>query len=293
MIRGFFVMLWVLVQPIRWLLLALLGLGLPLFLYLTFFASDPVFEPEQDVELGRRTVESIEADDDHPILPKEQYPETYAYVQQIVDRILESPEIQYRDLFAYDEVKLIDADVLNAFCTPGGFIYVYTGLIRYLDSEDHLAGVLGHEIAHAEQRHSSTRLQRQFGADRLAEFIVLSGPISVENVLGVKIAKELLTLRYSREQEAVADALSVAYLATSDYACDGAAGFFEKVLREGDDVRVPVFMSDHPGSDSRVRDIRKAAAERGCRTTAGDPTRWHELQSSLAQIDVAEGASGP
>ena len=55
-------------------------------------------------------------------------------------------------MFAFDRVRIIDNDeTLNAFCLPGGFIYVYTGLIKYLDSEDHLAGVLGHEIAHADQ----------------------------------------------------------------------------------------------------------------------------------------------
>ena len=53
--------------------------------------------------------------------------------------------------------------MLNAFCTPGGYIYVYTGLIKYLDNEAQLAGVLGHEIAHADLRHVTDQLTEQYG----------------------------------------------------------------------------------------------------------------------------------
>lgn len=292
MIRGFFVMLWGLIQGIRFKLVVVLSLGLPIFLYLVFCADSPVFDPELDVDLGRRAAAAIEADpEQYPILPRDQNPEAYVLIQGIVDEILESPKIQYRDLFAYDRVKIIDADILNAFCTPGGFIYVYAGLIRYVDAEDHIAGVLGHEIAHAEMRHSSTRLQRTFGAERLAEYAILSQPITVANVVAVKILKELLTLSYSREQEAESDALSVAYLSATGHACDGAAGFFEKVIRQGDNVAIPAFLSDHPDSLSRVRDIKQSALDRGCSTELGDQRSWRKLQASLA-ANATESGSG-
>ena len=57
------------------------------------------------------------------------------------------------------ELKIIhDDETLNAFCAPGGYIYVYTGLIKFLAHEDNLAGVIGHEIAHADLRHSTQQL---------------------------------------------------------------------------------------------------------------------------------------
>ena len=75
--------------------------------------------------------------------------------------------------------------------------------------------------------------------------------------------KELLGLSYSRDQEAQADAYSVRYLSTSDYGCDGTAGFFIKLKEAGDDVGIPEILSDHPDSGSRIREIQKEAKRLG------------------------------
>ena len=83
---------------------------------------------------------------------------------------------EWMAFYGLDSQVYGDDNVLNAFCAPGGYIYVFSGLMRYLDSEDHLAGVLAHEIAHAELRHSSIRLQKEYGAKRLLEFALLTGP---------------------------------------------------------------------------------------------------------------------
>ena len=148
-------------------------------------------------------------------------------------------------------MKIVNRDdVLNAFCTPGGYIYVYTGLIKYLDQEDHLAGVLGHEIAHAENRHSSIRLQKEFGVKALTGFVLLTLPISTSDYINASILKELMGLSYSRDQEAQADEHSVRYLATSDYACDGTA-------------------------------VQREAKQLGCSIKPADPSRWEAFQQSL------------
>jgi predicted Zn-dependent protease len=282
--------IWGILYAIRWVIVALLAIGLPIFIYLTFIAKEPVFSAKHDIGLGEQTVRSIAADpEQYPLLSEEDYPEVYAHMRGLVARLIQAPEIQYRDLFSYDRVKIIDDDeVLNAFCAPGGFIYVFTGLMRYLDHEDHLAGVLGHEIAHAELRHSSLRLQKEYGATKLLQFILLSNPVTTGDVVNASIAKDLLTLNYSRGQEAEADDFSVRYLAASGYACDGTAGFFAKLLEQGRDVNIPEFLSDHPASDARVRDIRQAAAELGCSTQLGDPSAWLAVQAALPPLDGAE-----
>ena len=182
-------------------------------------------------------------------------------------------------------MKIIhDDNVLNAFCAPGGYIYVFSGLMRYLDSEDHLAGVLAHEIAHAELRHSSIRLQKEYGAERLLDFALLAGPGGLGHAANTIILKDLLTLNYSRAQEAQADDYSVRYLSTSGYACDGTAGFFTKLLAEGQDVNIPEFLSDHPASEARVEAIQEAAANAGCSTELSDPTGWHAVQAKLPPL---------
>lgn len=243
----------------------------------------PVFGPEQDVELGKQVVQSIEeSGEEGPVLSRAEYPEAYAQMDRLVASLVESPEIEYRDIFAYDEVRIIHNDrILNAFCTPGGFIYVYTGLIHYLEAEDHLAGVLGHEIAHAERRHSSLRMQKQYGADRLFEFAVLTAPISARDALAAKMLSDLVNLDFSRDQEAEADKYSVRYLETTDYACDATAGFFEKLTANDEGPNIPAFLSDHPPSEARIRDIHKEAERRACSTDLGDQSNWQSLKAAL------------
>lgn len=263
-------------------LIPLFLIGLPLFIYLGFIRDEPILEVDYDVELGRQSARAILEDpEEYPLLSPEEYPEAYEHLQRIVREVLENEELQYGDLFVYDSVKIIhNDDVLNAFCAPGGFIYVYTGLIQYLDAEDHLAGVLGHEIAHAELRHSSLKLQKDFGKQALVGFVALTWPC-LGDVVAAEILHELTSLSYSRRQEAESDGMSVRYLAESRYACDGTAGFFEKLLREGDGVRIPEVLSDHPDAESRVREVRQLAAELGCGTELSGSSEWQAFQTSL------------
>ena len=268
---------------LRWVILAVLVIGLPYFIYIGFIADEPVLEVEYDVELGRQTVASIAEDpEEYPVLPPEEYPEAYAYLQSIVDKLVASDEIQYADLFAYDNVRLIARDdVLNAFCSPGGFIYVYTGLIKYLDAEDHLAGVLGHEIAHAERRHSAMKLQREYGRQRILALLAIGAPVTLSEVVMASMLNDLKNLSYGRDQEAESDALSVQYLDGSGYACNGTAGFFAKLLNEAQDVGIPEFLSSHPDSRARVRDINAAAEALGCSTALADPSGWAAFQAMM------------
>ena len=274
---------------IRWLIVGVLAIGLPIYLYL-IFAKEPVFSPENDVELGKMSAQSLtDEPDEYPILPESEYPEAYAHLRRVVGGIIDSPEIQYRDVFAYDQMKIINRDdVLNAFCTPGGYIYVYTGLIKYLDREDHLAGVLGHEIAHAEKRHGSVRLQKEYGAKALTSFLLLTVPVSAGDYVNAKILKDLMGLSYSRDQEAQADEYSVRYLSTSEYGCDGTAGFFIKLKEAGDDVGIPEILSDHPDSGSRIQEIQREAKRLGCSTQPANQSRWAAFQESLPNDEAAK-----
>ena len=122
------------------------------------------FPVEQDVTLGQQVSQQIADDPEQfPILPEQGNEEVYKYIRNMTDKILNTGKVANKDLFAW-EVKIIkDDETLNAFCTPGGYIYVYTGLIKFLDSEDQLAGVMGHEIAHAALRHSTRQMTKNQG----------------------------------------------------------------------------------------------------------------------------------
>jgi predicted Zn-dependent protease len=76
---------------------------------------------------------------------------------QIKDKLLEANDIPHEAQFTYT-VQVVDADVINAFATAGGYVYLYTGIMKFLDNEAQLAGVLAHELAHVAHRHGSNQM---------------------------------------------------------------------------------------------------------------------------------------
>ena len=234
-----------------------------------------LFTPDQDIELGQEVVKQIESDPSQfPILPEKGNEEVYAYIRKTTNKILNSGEVAYRDKFAW-EVKIIDDDkTLNAFCTPGGYIYVYTGLIKFLDSEDQLAGVMGHEIAHAALRHSTRQMTQVYGIAALTS--IITG--NAEPGLIEQIALGLISLKFSRNHETEADSHSVLYLCPTDYHADGAAGFFKKI--EGESTP-PEFLSTHPNPGNRVQNIEKQAAEKSCKGTKDYRSDYQKIKAKL------------
>lgn len=231
-----------------------------------------LFSIQNDIQLGEQVAAEIEANPEQfPILDPIEYREAYDYLQRMLDEILASGEVTYKDEFAW-KLHIIDDDqTLNAFATPGGYLYMYTGLIYFLDREDDLAGVLGHEVAHSDQRHSSKQLQRTQGISLLLSIIAGENAGALTQVAG-QIAGTLSGLEFSRQAESEADEFSVQYLAQTKYACNGAAAFFEKLLLN-QDQRNPEFLSTHPSPDSRVEDINSIASGLSCDTTKSDEDR--------------------
>lgn len=230
------------------------------------FVSDLVFPVSSDVTLGEQVAHNIDSTYEADILKIEDYPKAYAYLNAMKDEILKSEDLVNADKFVW-KLTIIDQDVLNAFATPGGYIYVYTGLIDYLDNVDDLAGVMGHEIAHADRRHSVNQLKKTYGVQLLAS-IVLGGDGSKLQEIAVALASNAAALQFSREDESEADASSVEYLDETQFACDGAASFFKKISAEGGN-NVPEFLSTHPNPENRVADIEARA---NCRVCSKDLT---------------------
>jgi len=240
-----------------------------------------VFSLEDDRKLGAQVNQQILSDPaQFPVLPERGNEEVYSYIRGITNKILNSGKVEHKDEFAW-EVRIIDDnETLNAFATPGGYIYVYTGLIKFLDSEDQLAGVMGHEIAHADQRHSTKAMTKQYGIATLLQ--LATGGEGAAALLG-QVAGSLVNLRFGRGAETEADTYSVIYLCPTGYEADGAAGFFRK-LEEGGGQRPPEFLSTHPNPGNRVANIEAQVDERGCSasggSTAGD-SAYQRIKASL------------
>lgn len=221
-----------------------------------------LFTPEQDIELGREVKQQILSNpDEYPVLPERGNEQLYNYVRGITANILNSGQVAYRNEFAWEVYIIKDDDVLNAFATPGGYIFVYTGLINFLDSDDQLAGVLGHEIAHSALRHSTEQMTKAYGLSALVSIVTgNSDPGLLE-----QMALSLISLKFSRSAETEADMHSVDYLCPTQYRADGAAGFF---IKTQDQPAPPEFLSTHPNPANRVQKIQQRASELDCRGQA-------------------------
>jgi len=232
------------------------------------------FSLEQDKKLGAQVKAQVEQQ--YPIMPERGNEELYRYVRQVRDNILNSGKVPNRNAFTW-EVKIIDdLETLNAFVTPGGYIYVFSGLIRFLDSEDQLAGVLGHEIAHAALRHSTRQLSKVYSTSFVAS--VGAGAVGMDPNAVSELATGLLSLSFSRGHETEADKYSVIFLCETPYRAAGAAGFFRKI--EGQ-ASTPSFLSTHPNPGNRVEKIEAQAEELGCRGQERNEKDYQRIKALL------------
>ena len=262
--------------------------GLVIIIMLGWFAScsedgggGPLFITiEQQKQLGMQFDTTILAHpEEYPILSEADYPDANKYLQDIFTRILASDEVEHRNDFDW-QIRLIENDsVLNAFATPGGYVYVYTGLIKYLDQEDDLAGVLGHEIAHADEEHSARNIEREYGISLLLSILLGENTSDLTQIV-TNSATGLLSLSYGRNLETEADERSVAYLSGTDYNCAGARSFFQKLEASGQ-PRQPEFLSTHPNPGNRVENITQTAEAAGCDTDPLNPATYEDFKRML------------
>ncbi|MFN8310028.1 MAG: M48 family metalloprotease [Chitinophagales bacterium] len=234
---------------------------------------------DDDKKLGQQSRDQILADPtNYPILDRNQYASSYSFLEGIKQDILNSGQVKYKTEFDW-ELRIIQNDtVQNAFCTPGGYIFVYTGLLKYLDNKSSLAGVLGHEMGHADHRHSSTQLTKKYGVDFLLQLL-----LGKNNGQLAQIGEELLFLQFSRSDETDADNQSVVYLCPTKYRAAGAADFFQKIINSGA-AQPPQFLSTHPSPDNRVQNITSKASSGGCSasiTTQEENADYTAFKNSL------------
>ena len=238
------------------------------------------FSVENDLKLGQKVDQQIKNDSQFPILDSSQHPQAYSYLDSMTRAILASDAVAYGEEFAWEFKIIDDSESLNAFATPGGYIYVYSGLIKFLPEPDALAGVLAHEIAHADLRHTSRNLQRQYGVSILLAILLGQDPGQLQQIAG-QVAGTLSGLSFSRKFERESDSKSVEYLADTEYGCQGAKIFFQKLEESGQGGETPQFLSTHPSPDNRVTNIEEKAAKLGCATNLQKPTRYQRFQNSL------------
>jgi len=158
------------------------------------------------------------------------------------------------------EVHVISSDEVNAWCMPGGKMAIYTGLIKRINpSDDELAAVLGHEMAHALREHSREQISQQMATQvGLSVLSAVTGMPAVGD-LGAALSNVMFTLPNSRTHESEADLIGVELAARAGYDPRAAVTLWQKMGALGGGSAPPEFLSTHPSAATRTAELQRNA----------------------------------
>lgn len=188
-------------------------------------------------------------------------------IQQAVENYMQQNKMS-KDLKNFKwEFNTIQEEIVNAWCMPGGKVVVYTGLLPVSQTEEGLAVVMGHEIAHAIARH---------GNERMSEGLLIGlGGLVLEEALKEKKqetqllflglymigSKLALELPNNRMQESEADKLGLIFMSMAGYDPEEAIPFWQRMAAKNTGAKLPQFLSTHPSDETRIKKLTELIPE--------------------------------
>ena len=183
---------------------------------------------------------------------------TYDRLKFIANRLIPQTEAFRDDTRQWDwRLTLIDEPILNASCAPGGKITFYTGIIEELNlTDDEIAAIMGHEIAHALREHGRERVSQAAAQNILVNIaMAVAGPYGSAVSAANQVAQYAIVLPNSRENESEADAIGLELAARAGYNPMGAITVWQKMLKATKGNSSPEFLSTHPSGETRIEQL--------------------------------------
>jgi beta-barrel assembly-enhancing protease len=233
------------------------------------------YSPENDVALGGQADGQLKASREYNFLKPTDpnYQQITAYVNRIKDKLLAANDVPYEQQFRY-QIQVVNQNVLNAFATAGGYMYLYTGIMKLLDNEAQLAGVVAHEMAHISNRHAINTMASQAASGTVLG-ILLGDKANWVQAIGA-VAYQMVSLSYGRDQENEADGDGALWMSKTDYNPYQMQEFFRKMQNMKNAERPPEFLSTHPDPASRVQAIQNRLQQLGA------PNRGNNYETEYA-----------
>jgi predicted Zn-dependent protease len=202
---------------------------------------------QQEVQMGQEEAAQINQQ-----LPLVRDPEINRYINLLGDQIASHTTRADLDWRFY----VVDAQEVNAFAVPGGYVYVNRGLVERTDRMDELAGVLGHEIGHVVLRHTVKQMEKMQGANIGVTLACVLTNVCNSGLAqaGINIAGTAVFAKFSRGDEAEADAQAVKNTVAAGIDPHGVITMFEKLIaeRKSRPDAVSAFFATHPGEEDRI-----------------------------------------
>ena len=237
-----------------------------------------MISPEQENQIGLSVKTELDTKEKVVYMTD---PEVVGYVQAVAGHVIElgkkdRPEVKWQ-VFVLDDKKTV-----NAFATPGGFLYVYRGLLELADNEAELAGVMAHETGHVVARHSARSLVTAYGLDAVAALAGGKNP-GLLTELTTTIAAKGVMLSHSRADETEADEYGARYAASAGYDPHGLVTFFQKLrAQEGNSPRFLAILSDHPATPDRIDHVNAFIQQKGLRGTNTGATTFAPIKKLVS-----------
>jgi predicted Zn-dependent protease len=242
-----------------------------------------LFSKQQDVQLGQESAAQVRKQMkviNDPVLT--------SYVNTIGKRLASSREAQASGFpFSFE---VVSDPSINAFALPGGPMFIHTGLLKAVDSEAQLAGVMGHEMSHVILRHGTNQASKRNLIELPAMLASQMGSGSMMGQLaqlGIGLGANSVLLKFSRTAESQADLMGSHLMAESGYNPMEMARFFEKLNAEGGQ-RAPQFLSDHPNPDNRERAIEQEAARLPQHSYTYQTGEFQKMKQAVSRIREAQ-----
>jgi predicted Zn-dependent protease len=213
-------------------------------------------KPEEEVALGLKSAPQMAAQ----MGGVSRNRDAVALVER-VGAALVRDSIASRSPYRFSFHVLADPKTINAFALPGGPIFITEGLLRQLESEAELAGVLGHEIGHVIARHASEHLAKA----RLTQGLIGAATVGTGDYTAAQIGQmvgSLINMRYGREDELESDALGIRIMAEARYDPRAMIRVMDTLAKASSGSRQPEFFSTHPHPENRQARIREEIARR-------------------------------
>jgi len=212
------------------------------------------YSTDQEVQMGKSIARQIDKEEKmaEDLLMQKRVEDIGKKIVAVCDR----KDIDYT-------FKVLDSDEVNAVSLPGGYIYIFKGLIEKVDNDDELAGVIAHEVGHIVARHSIKKLQ---GSQLFSILRILAATAQPSGEVGnaADAAFTQLMLGYSREDELLADQLGARYEKLAGYDPHGMITFLEKLqqINRRRAPQPPVYFKTHPYAPDRIRVVKQELGER-------------------------------
>lgn len=185
-------------------------------------------------------------------------------VDTIGNRIVQASQLQETG-YQFDFHLLADDKTVNAFALPGGQVFVTVGLLKLLQTEGELAGVIGHEIGHVVGRHSAEHMAKAKLTEGLSGAAVMAAydpndPKSVGVAQMAALVGQMVNMKFGRDDELESDKLGVRFIAAAGYDPRAMMRVMEALAQASGGSRQPEFLSSHPNPENRIEKIQSAIA---------------------------------